>query len=92
MVSGYPWGLDHLVGESSGGHEWRTFLVPRPLDTCHMVKAVGDQPIGLAIYTLFTLTIKDAVFQVDQCVMGKDRHHLLQQGTEKVAKQPAHNR
>ena len=50
-------------GSSSGGHEWRTFSVPRPLDIRHMVKAVGDQPIGLAIYTLFTLMIKDTVFQ-----------------------------
>ena len=39
-------------------------LVPRPLDLRRMVKkAVGDQPIGLALYTLFKLMIKEAVFQ-----------------------------
>lgn len=38
-------------------------LVPRPGYTGHMVrKVVGDQPIGLAIYTLFKLMVKEAVF------------------------------
>ena len=49
-------GLDPLVGERQW--QWGAWLetssAPRPLDIQHMVmEAAGDQPIGLAIYTLF---------------------------------------
>ena len=42
--------------EDSGSEEynWKAFLAPRPLDMHLLImKAVGDWPTGLAIYTLF---------------------------------------
>ena len=56
-VSGYHPGFGSSGGgkvAAAGGLTGKTYLVPRPLDIHLMVmKAVGDQPIGLAIYTLF---------------------------------------
>ena len=44
-----------LDSKDVGAGAWlETFSAPRPLDIQHMVmEAAGDQPIGLAIYTLF---------------------------------------
>ena len=58
MVSGCHLGFGSSGGGKAaavGAGAWlETFSAPRPLDIQHMVmEAAGDQPIGLAIYTLF---------------------------------------
>ena len=47
------------IAAAGGIHFWKTFLAPSPLDIHSMVmKAVGDWPIGLTIYTLLLLMVK----------------------------------